>query len=132
MSKTVSGLDLESGYADHPQHTVATTPAQAQVRVWLGDSLIAESDRALALHEADYPAVYYLPRSDVDMSSMARSDHKTWCPFKGQASYYSISLNNSHESDAVWSYEDPFTEIGEIKDYLAFYPNKFRIESGNS
>jgi len=132
MSKTVSGQELSSGYADHPDHTVSTEPAKETVTVWLGDKMIARSSNALKLHEAGYLPAYYIPRADADMTLLEPSGRKTWCPFKGHASYYSILRGNGSEADAVWSYEDPFTEIGEIKDHLGFYPNKVRIQTENT
>ena len=76
------------------------------------------------MHEAAYPAVQYIPRKDVDMALLDRTDHTTYCPYKGDCSYYSIPLGGERSVNAVWSYEAPYAAVAPIKDYLAFYPNR--------
>jgi uncharacterized protein (DUF427 family) len=83
--------------------------------------VIADSRDAIEMKEGDYPIVYYVPRKDVKMDRLARSNHQTYCPFKGTASYYSLK---DGPADAVWSYEEPYAEMGVIKALLAFYPDK--------
>jgi uncharacterized protein (DUF427 family) len=109
------------GYLKHPGHRVATKPAGGRVQVNYQGDVIADSADAVQLNEADYPAVYYIPRKDVKMDRLVRSSHQTYCPFKGQASYYSLA---GGPENAVWSYEQPYDETMAIKDLLAFYPNK--------
>ena len=128
MSKTVSGLVKKSGYADHPEHTLKTSLVQGQITVWRNKILLARSDKGLVLQEASYPPVYYFPREDAEMSLLTPTKTETWCPFKGNASYFAIDAGEDLTPDAVWSYEDPFLEISEIKDHLAFYPDQVRIE----
>ena len=108
-----------------PAPHIKTAPAGTTVRVTLKGELIAESRDALALHEGSYPTVYYFPRKDVKMERLVRSSHKTHCPFKGDASYFSVA---GGAENAVWSYEAPFDEMLAIKDRLAFYPDKFEIK----
>ncbi len=104
-----------------PAPHIKTSPAAATVRVTLKGEVIAESRDALALKEGDYPVVYYFPRKDVKMERLKRTTHSSHCPFKGDASYF--SLVNGPEN-AVWSYEQPYDEMSVIKDRLAFYPDK--------
>lgn len=107
--------------ADHP---ITVEPNAARVRVTVSGRVVADTQRALTLRESDYPAVQYVPRSDVDMSLLARTDNQTYCPYKGDASYYSITSGGERSIDAVWTYEAPFAAVAKIKDYLAFYPDR--------
>jgi len=86
--------------------------------------VIAETREALTLREAAYPAVLYIPRKDVDMALLERTDRATYCPYKGKCAYYSIPLGGKRSVNAVWTYEDPFAAVAEIKDHLAFYPDR--------
>lgn len=109
------------GYKKHPGHRIETRLAGVRVRVTFKGEVIADSREAIMLEESRYPPVYYLPRKDVKMDRLRRTAHSTHCPFKGDASYF--SLVNGPEN-AVWSYEQPYDEMGVIKDLLAFYPDK--------
>jgi len=106
---------------DHPI-TIERNPKRVVVR--FAGRTIASSHQALALREASYPAVQYIPRADVDMTLLARTDHSTHCPYKGDASYFSIRAEGRDAANAVWSYEAPFSAVSEIKDHVAFYPNR--------
>ena len=106
---------------DHPI-TIAHTPAH--VVVTYAGHTIADTREALALREASYPAVHYIPRKDVDTSLLERSDHQTYCPYKGDCSYYSIVVDGSHATNAVWTYEHPYPAVVQIEEYLAFYPDR--------
>lgn len=107
-----------------PNHPITVKPNAKRVRVILAGKTIAETTRALTLQEATYPAVQYIPREDVDMSLLTRSSHLTRCPYKGEASYFSISIGPRLRENAAWSYETPFLTVKEIAGYLAFYPNR--------
>ena len=109
------------GYKKHPDHLITTKPAGVRVQVPFKGEVIADSRDAIELQESGYPVVYYLPRKDVKMDRLARSTHRTYCPFKGHASYFSI-VNGPQ--NAVWSYEEPYDEVSVIKERLAFYPDK--------
>ncbi len=109
-----------------PAPHIKTHPAGGTVRVTLNGEVIAESRHAVAMREGNYPVVYYLPREDVKMDRLERSSHKTHCPFKGDAAYF--SLKNGPEN-AVWSYEQPYDEMSVIKELLAFYPDKVDVVS---
>lgn len=126
LSRTLSGKFMESGFAAHPDHVIRIEPAANAVIVEAGGLRLAETAKALVLREAAYRPVYYFPRSEVDMNLLRRTDHSTWCPFKGAASYFSIGDDPALEN-AVWSYEDPFEECAAIKDCLAFYPDRVSI-----
>ena len=107
-----------------PDHPITIEPNAARVRVSVAGRVIADTRGALTLREASYPAVQYIPREDVDMSLLQRTDHGTYCPYKGDCSYYSISVGGERSTNAVWTYEAPFAAVAEIKDHLAFYPNR--------
>jgi uncharacterized protein (DUF427 family) len=92
--------------------------------VSLAGRIVAESTRGLRLEEKGHPPVYYLPRNDADMSLLVRSEHYTYCPYKGDCSYYSISIGGEKSEDAVWTYETPYEAVASIKEYLAFYPSR--------
>ncbi|MBV8652845.1 MAG: DUF427 domain-containing protein [Alphaproteobacteria bacterium] len=106
---------------DHPI-TIARNPARVVVSI--AGKVIADTRAALTLREAKYPPVQYIPRQDVEMSLLKRTDHSTYCPYKGDCAYYSIPLGGERSANAVWSYEDPFPAVAEIKDHLAFYPDR--------
>jgi uncharacterized protein (DUF427 family) len=107
-----------------PDHPITISPAEGKVRVTVAGKIVAESTRALRLKEADYPPVYYLPRDDADMSLLVRTKHYTYCPYKGDCSYYSIPIGGPKSEDAVWTYEKPYEAVANIKAYLAFYPSR--------
>jgi uncharacterized protein (DUF427 family) len=109
------------GFKKRPDYRLVVSRAGARVQVVLRGEVIADTQDALAMKEGDYPVVYYVPRKDVKMERLERSTHRTHCPFKGDASYFSLK---DGPRDAVWSYEQPFDEMAAIKEYLAFYPDK--------
>lgn len=109
------------------EHPITIEAGTSRVRVRAGGRIIADSRNALALRESDYPVVHYIPRSDVDMTLLARTDHTTYCPYKGDAGYYSITTGGDDAVNAVWTYEAPHESVAAIKDHLAFYPD--RVES---
>jgi len=87
-------------------------------------TVIADTQRALILREGSLPLVNYLPREDVKMTHLQRTDHSTHCPFKGDASYFTVSVDDRTAENAVWTYEDPLASVGAIKDYVVFYREK--------
>jgi uncharacterized protein (DUF427 family) len=105
-------------------HPITVKPNPSRVRVTVAGKVIADSKNALVLREADYPAVQYIPRADVDMSLLTRTDNETYCPFKGDAAYYSITPGGDRSINAVWTYEEPYESVAAIKDHLAFYPDR--------
>jgi uncharacterized protein (DUF427 family) len=111
-----------------PDHPITVTPSGAHVVVRFGGEIVADTHEALVLKEATYPAVYYVPRRDADMRHFARTEHHTSCPYKGEASYFSLVGDGQRAENAVWTYETPFPAVGEIKEHLAFYRDKVEIE----
>jgi len=109
------------GYAKHPEHTVTVTPFKGRVIVEFNGEVLSETEHALELREADYPPVYYVPRGDTKMERLVPTNHKTRCPFKGEASYFSLV---GGAENAVWSYEHPYDEVLAIREHLAFYPDR--------
>jgi len=107
-----------------PDHPITISPTPARVRVILGGKVIADTRHALTLNEASYPGVQYIPRADVDMGQLARTDHATYCPYKGDCAYYSIPAGGERSKNAVWTYEAPYEAVAVIKDHLAFYPDR--------
>ena len=107
-----------------PEHPISIETNPSRVVVTVGGKVIADSRNALTLRGASYPAVQYIPRQDVDMTALTRSEHTTWCPYKGDASYYSIPAGGDRSINAVWTYEDPFEAMAQIKDFLAFYSDR--------
>jgi len=114
-----------------PDHPITIAKHDRRVRVIFDGAVIADTTRALALKESSYPMAFYIPRADADMARLARSPRVTHCPYKGDASYFSIETAGRRADNAVWSYEEPFPAMAEIKDHLAFYPDRVdRIEEG--
>jgi uncharacterized protein (DUF427 family) len=107
--------------ADHP---ITIEPNPARVVVSVAGRTVADTRNALTLREASYPPVLYIPRGDVDMSLLERTDHATYCPYKGDCAYYSIPAGGQRSANAAWSYEAPYDSVAGIKDHLAFYPDR--------
>jgi uncharacterized protein (DUF427 family) len=111
---------LEPG-ADHP---ITITANPAHIVVTVAGKVVADTTRALSLQESTYPAVQYIPIEDVDRSLLERTATSTYCPYKGDASYYSIPAGGERSVDAIWVYETPWDAVKEIKDHVAFYPDR--------
>lgn len=109
----------------NPDHPITVSRAPTRWRVSFHGRVIADSAEALILQEASYRPVVYFPRRDVVMDCLARTAHATTCPYKGQASYYSLSADGHAAENAVWTYETPIPAVAEIKDHLAFWADKF-------
>jgi uncharacterized protein (DUF427 family) len=107
-----------------PDHPITIEANPNRIVVSVAGRTIADTRAALSLREASYPPVLYVPREDVDMALLVRTDHATYCPYKGDCSYYSIPAGGERSVNAVWTYENPFPAVGSIKEYLAFYPNR--------
>lgn len=113
--------------ADHP---ITVQPLGRRVRVTSGDVTIADTTEALNLQESTYPAVYYVPLADVDAAVLRRNDHSTYCPYKGDASYYSVVTPDGELDNVVWEYQDPRAAVAGIKDHVAFYADKVDVAVG--
>lgn len=111
------------GFKARPDHTIDIEPLDGTVEVFANGQLIAHSVRALILTEASYPPVVYMPLGDV-LAPITKTETATHCPFKGDASYYSVSVAGETITDALWAYEDPFDEMRAITNFAAFYPDR--------
>ncbi len=107
-----------------PDHPISIDASSARVTVSFNGKVIADTVEAQSMKEASYPIVHYIPRGDVDMSALKRTEHSTHCPYKGDAAYWTIDVDGKTADNAVWSYEAPFPAVAEIKDHLAFYAGK--------
>jgi uncharacterized protein (DUF427 family) len=107
-----------------PSHPITIERNKNRVIVILGGRVIADTRDALILREANYPPVQYIPRQDVEMAALTRSATQTYCPYKGEAAYFSIPAGGERSVDAIWTYEAPYDAVGEIMNHLAFYPDR--------
>jgi uncharacterized protein (DUF427 family) len=107
-----------------PDHPITIERERNRVTVAVAGQVIADTRDALTLREASYPAVHYIPRKDVDMTQLERTSHQTYCPYKGECAYYSIPVGGERSVNAVWTYEAPYAAVSEIREYLAFYPDR--------
>ncbi len=111
----------QSLYHEYPDYRVDLQPNAARVQVLVGEETIADSRHTLLVKETKHEPVVYFPRDDVRMELLERTDHETFCPFKGEASYWTIRAGDRVEENAVWTYEDPFAEVEGLKGYVSFY-----------
>jgi uncharacterized protein (DUF427 family) len=107
-----------------PDHRICIERNPARVVVSVAGRVVADSHNSLTLREATYPPVHYIPRKDVDFSQLERTDHVTYCPYKGDCNYYSIPAGGEKSVNAVWAYENPFPAVAHIRGHIAFYPER--------
>jgi len=107
-----------------PDHPITVTPAEQHVVVRVAGRTVADSHNALALREASYPVVHYVPLADVDQTLLQPTEHTTYCPYKGDASYYSIPAGGDRSANAIWTYREPYPAVVEIAGHVAFYPDR--------
>jgi uncharacterized protein (DUF427 family) len=107
-----------------PDHPITVERNPSRVVVLVAGRVIADTNEAITLREASYAPVHYLPRKDVDMTALERSTHVTYCPYKGDCAYYSVSIGGERSVNAVWTYEAPYSAVAEIRGRLAFYPER--------
>ena len=105
-------------------HPIAIEQSHSRIIISVAGRVLADTREALTLREASYPAVRYIPRKDVNMALLTRTDHATYCPYKGDCAYFSIPLGGERSINSVWTYEMPYPAVSVIKDYLAFYPDR--------
>jgi uncharacterized protein (DUF427 family) len=108
-------------------HPITVTPTAGRVVVRVNGQIVADTTAAVALQESTYPAVQYIPLEDVQQQFLTRTDTSTYCPYKGDASYYSVTAAGSMVEDAIWSYEQPYPAVSQIAGRIAFYPDKAEI-----
>jgi len=119
--------EIKTPGPDHPI-TVEKNPERVVVRV--GDQVVADTTAALVLRESTYPAVQYVPLADVNPAFLKETETSTYCPFKGDASYYTLVAGEGESVDAIWTYREPHPAVAEIANHVAFYPNKVTITQG--
>ena len=107
-----------------PDHPISIQRNAARVVVSVASRVVADTRNAVTLREAAYPPVQYIPAENVDFSQLERTDHVTWCPYKGECNYYSVPAGGKKSVNAVWSYEDPFPAVAQIRGHVAFYPER--------
>ena len=107
-----------------PDHPITITPHRGRVRVICHGAVVADSIHALAMQEKTAPTVFYIPRDDAKMALFERTAHNTYCPYKGEASYYTLRTGDKRSENAIWSYEEPYPAMAEITGRLAFYPSR--------
>ena len=107
-----------------PDHPITITPTEGRVVVKVAGAVVADSRAALTLQESTYPAVQYIPLADVDTSLLEPTTTESYCPYKGDASYYSIPAGGEKAVDAIWEYKQPRDAVAQIKEHVAFYPNR--------
>jgi uncharacterized protein (DUF427 family) len=107
-----------------PGYPISIERNPNRVVVSVAGRVVADTRDALTLRESTYPPVHYIPRRDVDLALLTRTDHVTYCPYKGDCGYFSIPAGGERSRNAVWTYEDPYPAARSIKDHLAFYPNR--------
>lgn len=110
-----------------PDHPITIEKNPNRVVISYGGQVLADTSNALTMREAKYPAIQYIPRADVDITKLTRTAHTTYCPFKGDCSYYSLPGGEERGINAVWTYEAPFPTVEAIRDHLAFYPDRVEI-----
>lgn len=121
MSAETAKDNKAPGFAKHPGYEIRFEPCAKRLRVVFGGETIADTTAVRLLHETRHLPVYYFPRSDVRMDLLTPTEHHSYCPFKGEASYWSVAAGGETAENAVWSYQAPYDEVAGIKDYLAFY-----------
>jgi len=117
------------GFQRNPAKIITFEPYRGSVIVRAGETVIASSTRAKLLSEPPYPAVFYIPFDDIDFSQLDKTELSTHCPYKGDASYWSVLPTAEAGKNAMWAYERPFDEMADIRNHGAFYPNKVTIEA---
>jgi uncharacterized protein (DUF427 family) len=110
-----------------PDHPITITRNPKRVVIEIDGKILADTTAALTLQEASYPPVHYIPRKDVEMARLTRTARTSYCPYKGDCAYYSIPEGGEKTANSVWSYETPYDAVAEIREYLAFYPDRVTI-----
>ena len=119
-----AGNNPAPGFAKNPSHSVRVTPAGKRVVVTLGGEVIADSAQALLCEETNHDPVFYVPMSDTRADAFTPTDKRTYCPYKGHASHWSISVGNTKADNGAWSYDLPYDEVVTLQRHVAFYPSK--------
>ena len=123
--------ERSSAFSKHPNYRVDLEQGPRRVRVVFNGETIADSGKALVVHETAHEPIYYFPRDDVRLDLLERTEHHTFCPFKGEASYWTVRAGGGVAENAIWSYEDPFEEVAGLANYMSFYADQLehRLDS---
>lgn len=113
-----------------PDHPITVEPTSARVVVRIGGRILADTDKALTLREASYPPVQYVPLAEIDQDVIRHTETHTYCPYKGEASYYTIETADGELTDAIWTYTEPYDAVAGIAGHAAFYPDRVEITVG--
>jgi uncharacterized protein (DUF427 family) len=113
-----------------PDHPITIDPEPARVTVRVGDTVVADSTATLRMQEARYASVHYVPLEDVDQALLTPSETTTYCPYKGEAAYYSLTTPSGDVQDAIWYYESPYPAVGQIAGHVAFYADRVNLSVG--
>ncbi len=116
------------GFEKHPDYQVEIKPTDDHIRILFGDHCLADSRRPLMVTESRHHPVWYLPLADLDAQVIEPTDHSTFCPFKGHASYWTVTVADSTLENSVWAYQDPYRECEPLKDHVGFYMDRFTLE----
>jgi uncharacterized protein (DUF427 family) len=120
----VTDRDIRKPNADHP---LVITPTGRRVTVHVNGEMVADTFQALTVQEANYPEVQYIPFSDLVEQLLVRTDTSTYCPYKGDASYYSVKTDDAMVEDVIWTYERPHAAASAIAGHVAFYPDRATV-----
>jgi uncharacterized protein (DUF427 family) len=116
-----------SAFVKHPDYNLSLRQYEGSVEVWFHGEKIASTRQAIEMSEAEYALVYYIPFADCIVTHFDKTGHSTYCPFKGNASYWSLGVNSEHRENCVWGYEEPYDEVAGIANHVAFYPDKVDV-----
>jgi len=107
-----------------PDHPITIEPVGHRISVTVAGQIVADSDRALTLCEAGYAPVHYFPPEDVDFALLVPTDHTSWCPYKGEADYFSVPAGGERSVNAAWRYREAFPAVAVIAGHVAFYRDR--------
>jgi uncharacterized protein (DUF427 family) len=124
MAQAATLSNKAPGYDRNPAHRVDLKPAGQRIRVVLGGETLADSRNATLVEETGYGPVYYFPRADVRMEMLERTQHSSYCPYKGTAAYWTLKAASQNALDAVWTYETPYDEALALKGLVSFWLQK--------
>ena len=114
----------QSLYHKYPDYQITLEPNAAHTKLTFHGDVIADSERTVILRETRHAPVVYFPRGDVRFEVLEATDHETFCPFKGEARYWTLRVGEHCEENAVWGYDDPFEQVIDLVGYVAFYPDR--------
>jgi uncharacterized protein (DUF427 family) len=117
-------MALSPAFAKHPDHRVDVEARSGRVRVEFAGETIADSTRCLSVRESHHSEVVYFPRDDVRMQCVERSEYSTFCPFKGTATHWTLRVGDRVAENAIWSYEEPYDQVAELRECMAFYVDR--------